>query len=223
MIYDFEEVRARPNTAKWGLARQMGAIGMGVADMDFKLMPEVIKAIEECAELGEFGYGGMQGSDYKAVTDWLAYRGEIVPREHIVPTPGVLYSARAAMYMLTEPGDKVIVQTPLHTPSIATAAMQSLSYLASASFIKKHGSGFKLLIFSHLAMGALSAVLLPFFLPVKFFTGGTFSAILLAVWIVTFVLGQGGFFFSQKYIESSRLASLLGLKIIVLAIASLNK
>ena len=104
---------------------------------------------------------------------------------------------------------------------IATAVMQSLSYLASASFIKKHGSGFQLLIFSHLAMGAVSAVLLPFFLPVKFFTGGTFSAILMAVWIVTFVLGQGGFFFSQKYIESSRLASLLGLKIIVLAIASL--
>ena len=44
---------------------------------------------------------------------------------------------------------------------------------------------------------------------------------MMAVWIVTVVLGQGGFFFSQKYIESSRLASLLGLKIIVLAIASL--
>ena len=104
---------------------------------------------------------------------------------------------------------------------IATAIMQSLSYLASASFIKKHGSGFKLLIFSHLAMGAISAVLLPFFLPVKFFAGGTVSIVFMSVWIVTFVLGQGGFFFSQKYIESSRLASLLGLKIIVLAIASL--
>ena len=63
-----------------------------------------------------------------------------------------------------------------------------------------------MLIFSHLAMGAISAVLLPFFLPVKFFTGGTVSIVFMVVWIVTFVLGQGGFFFSQKYIESSRLA-----------------
>lgn len=123
MKYNFDEIRERKNTAKWGMASQMGAIGMGVADMDFRLIPEVEAAIKECAELGEFGYSGMQGSDYKAVTDWLAYRGEIVPREHIVPTPGVLYSARAAMYMLTNPGDKVIVQPPLHTPSIATASM----------------------------------------------------------------------------------------------------
>ncbi len=124
MKYNFDEIRDRRNTGKWGLATQYGAIGMGVADMDFKLAPEIIEAVKECAELGEFGYAGMQGSDYKAVVDWLAYRGYNVPKEYIVPTPGVLYSARAAMYMLTNPGDKVIVQTPLHTPSIATAAMQ---------------------------------------------------------------------------------------------------
>ena len=124
MKYNFDEVRDRRNTGKWGYCSQMGAIGMGVADMDFRLVPEVADAIKQCVDEGEFGYAGMQGSDYKAVQDWLAYRGYSVPREYIVPTPGVLYSARAAMYMLTQPGDKVIVQTPLHTPSIATAAMQ---------------------------------------------------------------------------------------------------
>lgn len=124
MKYEFDEVRDRKNTAKWGMATQYGAIGMGVADMDFKLAPEIINALKDCADVGEFGYAGMAGSDYKAVADWLKYRGYDVPREYIVCTPGVLYSARAAMYMLTEPGDKVIVQTPLHTPSISTAAMQ---------------------------------------------------------------------------------------------------
>ena len=124
MKYNFDEIRARKGTGKWDMPSRIGAIGMGVADMDFKLAPEIIEAIKECAELGEFGYAGMEDSDYKAVIDWLAFRGYNVPREYIVPTPGVLYSARAAMYMLTEPGDRVIVQTPLHTPSIATAAMQ---------------------------------------------------------------------------------------------------
>ena len=128
MKYNFDEVRDRRNTGKWGYCSQMGAIGMGVADMDFRLVPEVADAIKQCVDEGEFGYAGMQGSDYKAVQDWLAYRGYSVPREYIVPTPGVLYSARAAMYMLTNPGDKVIVQTPLHTPSIATAAISILNY-----------------------------------------------------------------------------------------------
>ena len=124
MKYNFDEIRDRSSVGKWEMPSRIGAIGMGVADMDFKLAPEIIEAVKECAELGEFGYSGMKEADYKAITDWLAYRGKTVPREYIVPTPGVLYSARAAMYMLTKEGDKVIVQTPLHTPSIATAAMQ---------------------------------------------------------------------------------------------------
>ena len=54
MKYNFDEVRDRRNTGKWGLATQYGAIGMGVADMDFKLAPEIIEAVKNCAELGEF-------------------------------------------------------------------------------------------------------------------------------------------------------------------------
>ena len=86
MKYNFDEQRNRRNTAKWGYASQISGdglrgIGMGVADMDFRLMPEVADAIRECTELGEFGYAGMAGSDYKAVTDWLAYRGTVVPKE----------------------------------------------------------------------------------------------------------------------------------------------
>ena len=124
MIYNFDEVRDRQIAGKWAGPAQYGAIGMGVADMDFKLAPEIIEATKACAERGEFGYVEMTDNDFKAITDWLEYRGKKVPKEYIVPTPGVLYSARAAMYMLTKEGDKVIVQTPLHTPSIGTAGMQ---------------------------------------------------------------------------------------------------
>ena len=63
----------------------------------------------------------MTDADYKAVVDWLNKRRDLViPVQDIVPTLGVLYSARIALSMLTNVGDKVIVQTPLHTPSIAT-------------------------------------------------------------------------------------------------------
>ncbi len=121
--YDFDKVINRDGTLKWEDMSSKGIISMGVADMDFKLAPEIIDAIKKCADVGEFGYTKILDHDFDAIVNWLKYRGKDVPKEYILPTPGVLYSARAAMYMLTQKGDKVIVQTPLHTPSIATAAM----------------------------------------------------------------------------------------------------
>lgn len=125
MIYDFNSIIDRKSLGaeKWkGLSQD--AIAMSVADMDFKIMPEVTEAIKQAAECGEFGYVGLRDDDYNAVIEWVKKRrGVEIPREHLVATPGVLYSARTAMYTLTQPGDKVIVQIPLHTPSIATASM----------------------------------------------------------------------------------------------------
>lgn len=123
MNYDFDKVVNRDGTLKWEDMSSKGVISMGVADMDFRLAPEIIDAIKRCADVGEFGYTKILDHDFDAIVNWLKYRGKEVPVEYILPTPGVLYSARAAMYMLTQKGDKVIVQTPLHTPSIATAAM----------------------------------------------------------------------------------------------------
>ena len=100
---------------------------------------------------------------------------------------------------------------------IATALMQSLSYLTSAFFIRRHNSALKLLICSQVAMGICSLILLPFFWGAGIFSLPAELWGFLGLWILMFMLGQGGFFLSQKLIESSRLASLLGLKIIVLS------
>ena len=101
---------------------------------------------------------------------------------------------------------------------IATALLQSLSYLGSGYFIRKHDSALKLLITSHVAMGGLSAVLMPFFWDGEIFHLPRMVWWCLLIWIVMFMLGQTGFFISQKLIEPSRLASLLGLKIVVLSL-----
>lgn len=123
-MYDFDEVRDRSRVGKWEQATSLGAIGMGVADMDFRLAPEIIRAIKACAEEGEFGYVRMQEADYDAILSWLRYRsGEDIPREWLLATSGVLYTMRTAMYELTKAGDRVIFQPPLHTPSIATTSM----------------------------------------------------------------------------------------------------
>lgn len=124
--YNFDEImdRRQVYAEKWkGIPQD--TIAMSIADMDFKLAPEVVSAVKAAADQGEFGYVSFTEDDYQAVINWVKLQnGYEIPRKHLIGTPGVLYAARTAMYALTEPGDKVIVQPPLHTPSIATASMQ---------------------------------------------------------------------------------------------------
>lgn len=122
MIYNFDKPLDRriSGAVKW-VDLQNDIIPMNIADMEFRLMPEVIEEMKAVAEYGDFGYIGMTERDYQAVLNWIEKRRKVkVSREHIIATPGVLYAARIALSVLTKPGDKVIVQTPLHTPSIAT-------------------------------------------------------------------------------------------------------
>jgi cystathionine beta-lyase len=100
-------------------------IPMSVADTEFAAMPEIVEALQECAAAASFGYSTMNEFDYDAVISWVKHRhGENIPREHLLATPGVLYTMRCAMYTLSKTGDQIVVQPPLHTPSIATAGMQ---------------------------------------------------------------------------------------------------
>ena len=124
MKYNFDQpFDRRARSAKWENIPN-DAISMTIADMDFPIMPEVEMAIKKAAEAGDFGYQFLQEKDYQAVLAWVKKRtGKDVPRKHLINTPGVLYTMRSAMYALTDMGDKVVIQTPLHTPSIKSASM----------------------------------------------------------------------------------------------------
>lgn len=125
MKYDFDRIIDRRGTGscKW-MEAHPGTLPMTIADMEFLSPPEVIEALRKQAEFGNFGYTVMTEEDYRAVIDFVRARHGIeIPREHLLATPGVLYTMRCAMYMLTAPGDKVAVIAPLHTPSINTAGM----------------------------------------------------------------------------------------------------
>ncbi len=125
MRYNFDYIidRRKTGALKWTDA-PVGTISMTVADMDFHLAPEITEAIKQAADVGESGYVAMSERDYDAVIDWVRdINGTQIKREHLIATPGVLYAARTAMYTLSEPGDKIVVQRPLHTPSIKSAYM----------------------------------------------------------------------------------------------------
>jgi len=123
--YDFDQIvdRRAINAMKWNVPE--GIIPMSIADADFLSPPEIAEAIRKRMAVANYGYSGMTDADYDAVLDWIGtHQGQKVPREHLLATPGVLYTMRVVMYALTEPGDRVIVQTPLHTPSIGSAGLR---------------------------------------------------------------------------------------------------
>jgi drug/metabolite transporter (DMT)-like permease len=101
---------------------------------------------------------------------------------------------------------------------ISSALLQSMSYLFSAAFLARYKSPFRLLVFSHLVMGVISVPFIILFFPVQLLGMLPEFGCFILLWIVCFGIGQGSFFITVRNIEPSRIASLLGLKIIVLSV-----
>lgn len=99
------------------------------------------------------------------------------------------------------------------------AFLQAISYLCSRFFILRHdNSSASLVIYSQLVMGGISLLTLPFVSLGSLFASPLTLWGWMAVWLVTITAGQFAFFAAIRQIEASKISSLLGLKIIVLAI-----
>jgi cystathionine beta-lyase len=121
--YDFDTVVNRVNTGavKWdGMRERFGTndlLPMWVADMDFPSPPEVVKALQERASHGIYGYAVRPDSFYEAVIAWMKSRHNFsIQREWISHSPGVVAGLSLIVRALTEPGDKIIVQPPVYYP-----------------------------------------------------------------------------------------------------------
>ena len=104
---------------------------------------------------------------------------------------------------------------------LLAALMQSCSYLGGRRFLAREGNAVQLMISSLIICGISAWLLAPFYwMPEKFFTWQ------MALWVLLadggFVLGQWGFFNAQKHIESSRIASLLGLKVLAVTLLTMT-
>lgn len=118
MKYDFDKKVVRKNTGciKWDLGDE-SVIPMWVADMDFETPQPVIDAVKKRAEHGIYGYSFLQDSYYEALINWMNKRhGWKVQKEWIAFAPGVVPAVNMLVRALTQPGDKVIIQSPVYYP-----------------------------------------------------------------------------------------------------------
>ncbi|MCL2689631.1 MAG: pyridoxal phosphate-dependent aminotransferase [Chitinispirillia bacterium] len=123
MIYDFDAVHNRRNTnsLKHDCRRQFGkpdgVIPLWVADMDFKVPPQVEDALVKCAKHGIFGYSEARESYWEALLGWFAERFNYHPEEKwLIKAPGVVFATALAIRALTNEGDGVMIQRPVYHP-----------------------------------------------------------------------------------------------------------
>ena len=123
MKYNFDEVINRYNTNSYkydfpeAFNKPPDAIPLWVADMDFRIPPEVMAAIQKVADHGVYGYTGVKDDYFSAVASWFAEMHDYhVQSDWMVKVPGVVFALGMAIKGLTAPGDAIVIQKPLYYP-----------------------------------------------------------------------------------------------------------
>ncbi len=103
--------------AKFGVDPSIEMVPMWIADMDFRAPQEVVEALKQRVECQAYGYTTKPDSFYDAIINWVDrhYHWK-VQKDWIVFTPGVIPGYTIVIQSFTEPGDGIIVQTPVYYP-----------------------------------------------------------------------------------------------------------
>lgn len=115
--YDFDEVVNRRNTncEKWDSNNEKDILPMRVADMDFRTANSIIEALEKRVRHGIFGYAMIPDAYYEAEVHWWEKRHHFnIKKEWIEFSTGVIPAISAVVQAFTEPGDKVLIQSPVY-------------------------------------------------------------------------------------------------------------
>lgn len=123
--YDFDELIERRHTDcfKWDALKTLYGRDdlqpMWVADMDFRSPDFVMEAIRRRCDHEVLGYTMPSDGYWKAVTAWLAKHYSIdTTQESLHFIPGIVAGIAYALLCFTQPGDRVLVTTPVYPPFI---------------------------------------------------------------------------------------------------------
>lgn len=121
MSYNFDKVRERRGSGALkydALAERYGnpdLLPLWVADMDFDTPSFIIDAIRRRLDHPILGYSVVPEEFWEAIRSWTQQRhGWAVEREWLSFIPGIVKGIGMVLNVFTNPGDKVIIQTPVY-------------------------------------------------------------------------------------------------------------
>lgn len=120
---NFDETIEKRNTGsvKWdGLHSLYGSdelIPMWVADMDVRPPHHLTERLTRRAATGHFGYSMFEEEAKQAIQHWFQQRYDVtITTDSILYSSGVVPGLAHTVLALTEPSDKIIIQTPVYPP-----------------------------------------------------------------------------------------------------------
>ncbi len=123
MQYDFDQIinRCQTGSLKWDFNKEIFSrediLPLWVADMDFASPEPVRKALLNRAEHGIYGYTQFLDGYFESIITWMHKRHEWdIQRDWIVFSPGVVTALSGLVQSLTQPGDKILIQSPVYPP-----------------------------------------------------------------------------------------------------------
>lgn len=118
MSYTFDELLRRrgSRSLKWDLAKS-DELPLWVADMDFAVPPAVQQRLRARFEHPVLGYPLLDDSYFSPFIDWMKDRhGWELSRESLLYAPGVMPMVHRGIELFTNPGDPVVIQSPVYFP-----------------------------------------------------------------------------------------------------------
>lgn len=125
MEFDFTTVNTgggvHPFVAERGIT-DPSIISFSVAEMRLNLAPGITKGMHEIVDKGCFGYAPPEKQRYNAALEhWMETRHHWkIDGAKAIQVGGVVTAMGIALRVLTEPGDEVLIQTPLYPPFART-------------------------------------------------------------------------------------------------------
>ncbi|HEY7044682.1 MAG TPA: MalY/PatB family protein [Nocardioidaceae bacterium] len=118
-----EDMRARRGT-KWRKFPP-DVLPAWVADMDFSVPDEVQAAVDRITTLGDYGYAAREGDESLAAAFQFYAKqsfGWDVDPDGVLPVGDLIQGMYSSVYAFSEPGDGIVVQTPIYPPFLDTIA-----------------------------------------------------------------------------------------------------
>ena len=106
---------------KWdrrmGKFQEPDVLPLWIADTDFACPPEVNEAIINRCSHPIYGYSFASDTYYSSIIDWFQNRHRLtIDRSWMRTASGAVTSVSYSIQALTEPGDQVLIQTPVYDP-----------------------------------------------------------------------------------------------------------